>query len=170
MPVVARNYPLPRGNLTHGLGSFYTNQSASAAVTVTGNSGKYAQAGLFNNSTVGTLLYVIGMSAWNTDATGDITMYAINQIPAGCTITPGTSINPLMSQLEGQLISTPNGVTVVGNPVWRLSGGNNSEAWPYEYPMIIIPSGFAFLCQPARTASTVSAAFRWLVIKPGHGS
>lgn len=165
MALLPRNYPLPRGDLSQGLGTFYANQVATAAARVTGNSGKFAQVGLFNNSTIGTLLYCIGLSVWNSDATGDVIMYILNATPPGATIVPGVSINPLMAQLDGQLLTTADGGAAGGSAIWRISGGGQAEDWIYGDPMIIIPPGYAFYTMPQHTASTVSAAFRWLVMK-----
>jgi hypothetical protein len=165
MAVHSRNHPLPRASLAHNLATYYANQLATAAATVLGNSGHYAQVGLYNNGALGYLLYVIGCSVWNSDTTGSVTLRTIQQIPSPATITAGIPLNPLIATLEGELASTPNGTKVGGNAVWRLSGGGTPENWPYDAPLAILPAGYALYTDPDNAASTVSAAFRWIVMK-----
>lgn len=165
MPIHHRNYPLPRAGLAHNLATYYANQLVSAAATVTANAGKYAQVGCYNNATSGFLLYVIGCSVWNSDAAGSVTMRLINEIPGGATIVPGTTLNPLIAGLDGELATTADGGKPGGAPIWRLSGGGMAEAWVYDAPIAILPPNWALYTDPDNPNSTVSAAYRWIVMK-----
>jgi hypothetical protein len=165
MAAPPRSFPIPRGQLSLNLAEYFANQVATAATSVTGAGGGYAQVGVFNNSVVGSLLHVVGCNVWNLDVNGGVTMRIIQGSPPGAAITPGVPLNPMIATLDGQLLSTPNGAKVGGQAIWRLSGNNYPDSWVYDAPMAILPAGWALYTDPDDPNTTLQAAFRWIVIK-----
>lgn len=138
----------------------------SAAAQQGPAAGQFAQIGLFNNSSFGSLLYVIGLSVWVEPAASNCFVFQVNQFPPTFTATAGFPVNPLIAALDGQLIVTGTAGGLPGNIVWRLGGGEVPESWPYDRPLAILPPGWALYASPDKVNSNISASFQWLVLSP----
>lgn len=166
MAAPPRSFPIPRGQLSLSLSEFFANHLMSAAAQQGSDPGKYAQVGLYNNSTIGSLLYVIGLSAWVEPATSNCFVFQVNDFPPTFTATNGFPVNPLIAVQDGQLIVTGSAGALPGNHVWRLSGAEVPESWPYDRPLCILPPGWSLYASPDRVDSNISVGFQWLVISP----
>jgi hypothetical protein len=168
MAAPPRSFPIPRGQLSLSLAEFFANQLMSAAAQQGPDPGKFAQIGLFNNSTIGSLLYVIGLSVWVEPAASNCFVFQVNDFPPTFTQSPGYPVNPLIAVLDGVLIRTGTAGGLPGNIVWRLSGNEVPEAWPYDRPLAILPPGWSLYASPDRVDSNISVGFQWLVLSPNQ--
>jgi hypothetical protein len=163
-----RSFPIPRGSLSLSLPEFFTNQLMSAAAQQGAGVGNFPQIGLYNNSTIGSLLYVIGLTVWVQPQNDNCFVFQVNQFPPTFTQSPGYPVNPLFATRDGVLITTATAGGLPGNRVWRLSGNQVPEAWPYERPLAILPPGWTLYVSPDQPNSSISAGFQWLVLLPNQ--
>jgi hypothetical protein len=167
--IAPRNFPLPRGDLSHTIDTFLLNYLVTAATKVTSAPGNFCQIGLYNNASDGSFLHCVDLDAWCSDATAGLTLYLVNATPASVTITPGISVNPLSPQQPGQLLSTVNGLVPAGaEAIWRLGGGGVPDSWNGDGPLAILPAGWALFLQPDTANNTISAGYRWIVVHPAN--
>lgn len=165
MPKPNTTHPLPRGTLSLNLTEWLLDQVASGAATVTAPAGNYAQVGLTNFSSTGYLLYVVGCAVWTNDPAGGVTLRLTNVTPPAGTMVATQTLNPLVGAIDGNFgyataPSIPGGVGV-----WRMSGGNTSDFWPYDAPIAILPTGWSIYTAPDNMATTVSASYRWIALR-----
>lgn len=129
----------------------------SAAVT-----GQFAEQELYNNSTTGAWLYVYGLT-FAPDANSQATFEWYYGKKA--TTTTGCSQNPLA--LDGPVLDGITGAfssaVCIGNHIGMIGGQVGGHDWPYPYPAVAIPPGYAVSMENQQTNMHCRGAFLWLV-------
>jgi hypothetical protein len=166
MAAATRTFPLPRGQLSHSLGSYYANYLMTASLDQTGTGGNTPQVGLCNNALDGRYLHVIGMNCWYSVSNADVLVQAVNIIPGSSTVVQPTPVNPLMAPSAGEVIGLTAGADVGTLSVWTFCGNGFRDTWYGDDPLYILPPGWSLYGLPSAPDGTLSMSFRWLALKP----
>lgn len=161
-----RNLPMPRGSLSLGLAEYFANQVATGAAQVTGGVGQFANVGLFNDSAMGHLMYVVGCTVWNSDPNGAVILRRHQAGLGTGTLVEPAQLNPFMAKTGGLVFINSDGLTGAGRGVWSFAGGGFPTDWPYDSPIAILPAGWQLYTDPPSANSTIAAAFRWFTMRP----
>lgn len=126
---------------------------------------------LFNNDTLGRLLYVYAISCGNDSAEN---LYcAFHAGTVGNFFAAGMSVNPSLGTPPGQIfldVRTGTGSTPLAppsDPYTQIPSGFNSSTIVAPFPLFILPKGYSIVVSPDFSGQSLGASF-WYIPLQGN--
>lgn len=155
------NYRKPKGTYNRPTADYFISQSAAAGVTIGGNFADTFYAGLYNNATDGSYLYVYGVCGLSQNANSTFAIY--QQQGVGATLAQaGLPVLVNGKMIPGAIYTgvQNNWATMAQGFTWGRSFGGDSVFFP-GFPLAIIPPTWMALILEQAATNGMIAGFYW---------
>jgi hypothetical protein len=159
----------PRGTYVRPTGDWFSSKLASGAwyVDVLPAASQYLWIGLYNNSSLGQLLYILSISAAMDGA--NVMAGVVQKGAIGAKVADCVSVNPLNGGPPGQIFmqqtGTPGSTTpqaVPANTAFLIGTSFGSPQFTPAHPVCILPYGYSCTIVSDFTTSDGGVSF-WYV-------
>jgi hypothetical protein len=156
----------PKGAYSRNTPDFFSDQLYSVGIYLPLTAGANLMApSLFNNDNQGRLLYVFGVSMFNSDNGA----YGVYQYKGsfGTFQTQGYSVNANVGAGPGQGFIATNG-PIVGTRVAVLCHGDGGGSWFSTFPIQIVAPGYSMIIGPVVATDLLIGAGIWYMPFPSN--
>ena len=159
----------PHGQYVRATADWFSDRRMALAGNQVAVAGQSSTVSLYNDSTDGSTLHVVGLLGVSTTANNGINVL----LTKGTVGTPNGAdpvpLGPFPVMLAGH-VYTGATLTPPGDPaIWALAFLQTQDAWPYEFAICILPPGWSLVGKSSIINATISMYFQWLVMGHNQG-